>query len=440
MGERVVIGIGPDALRAAAVLSTAGHAVTLLQGGPGASGLAHPDLPQNSGRMRARDEVRTVAEQVFGPLVEAPGIGRGIQLAGRTWHLPLRRRDAPFLGPASWRLPLARGLIQARKELTSSELSGTGKEERSYRDWVVRRMGEPAWRLLLRPWATRRFGVPAEQLGAALARHHHAIPDEGPHQVAGGRSRISLEAAEQAILASGGRIRSGVQVQAIELKGNSVAAVRLAGGERVTVHGPLWVARGPATVLSWLPGELREPLERDAEGLVSADLLVLCLKGEVDGLPEELHVLDEDAPFWGVVSPYGIKEYALFLSTLRSDEPTPDMDLLARESAEAARRLGIGSFSDQEPRLERLVEFQPAWTMGAHARFHRLVNLFDDHGIVPVGRTGAFSPLDPGAEVELALALRDEDKPDLRGALRRIADPPARLDDLRVSLRPFIQR
>ncbi len=440
MGQRVVIGVGPDALRAAAVLSTAGHAVTLLQAGPGASGLVHPDLPQNTGRMRTSDEVRSVAEQVFGPLVEAPGIGRGIQLAGRTWHLPLRRRDAPVFGPAAWRLPLAMGLIQARKELRSSELSGTGKEERSYRDWVVRRMGEPAWRLLLQPWASRRWGVPAEQLGAALARHHHAIADRGPHQVAGGRSQVSLEAAEQAILASGGQVRSGVRVEGIELKGDRVASVRLAGGEQVPVEGPLWVARGPATVLSWLPEPLREPLERDAEGLVSADLLVLCLKGEVDGLPEELHVLDKDAPFWGVISPYGIKEYALFLSTLRADQPTPDLDGLARESAEAARRLGIGSFSDQEPRLERLVEFQPAWTQGAHARFHRLVNLFEDHGIVLVGRTGAFSPLDAGGEVELALALRDQDRPDLRGVLRRIADPPARLDDLRVSLRPFIQQ
>lgn len=440
MAERVVIGVGPDALRAAAVLSTAGHAVTLLQAGPGPSGLTHPELPHSTGRMCTRDEVRPIAEQVLGPLVEAPGIGKGVQLAGRTWHLPLRRRDAPFFGPPARRWALARGLLAARRELGAAELTGTGKEERSYKDWVVRRMGEPAWTHLIAPWASRRHGVPAQRLGAAVARHHHAIPDSGPHQVPGGRSHVSLEAAARTILAAGGTIRDRVQVEGLDLRDGRVTGVRLLGGETIPVVGPLWVARGPATVLSWLPAEMRAPYERDAEDLISADLLVLCLKGEVDGLPEELHVLDDDAPFWCVVSPYGIKEFALFLSTTLPGHPTPSVETMAREAAEAASRLGIGAFSAQEARLERMVEYQPVWTAGSHARFHRIVNLLGDNGIALVGRTGAFSPLDPGAEVELALALCDQERPDVREAFRQISDPPARIDDLRISLRPFIQR
>lgn len=441
MGERVVIGAGPDGLRAAAVLATAGHQVTLLQAGASAHGLRHPELPQSTGRMHTHDDVRELAEQVLGPLVEAPDMGRGVLLRGRRAWLPMGRRRFLSLLPPT-RLPaLARGWLDARKEVAETDLvAGGGREERSYRDWVVRRMGQPAYQDLYRSWATRRWGLDADQLGVSVARVHHAWPDEGPHQVAGGRYDVALQLAEETVLAAGGQVRTGVRIAGLQVEGGRVDAVHLEDGSTVAVDGPLWVARSPATVLSWLPASVSAAAERDAQGLPSAGLQVVCLKGEVDGLPEELFVLDEDAPFWSVVSPYGIKEFALFMSTVPAGQDFPDDDGLVARTAEVAERLGVGSFSAEEARVERVVDHQPTWTVGGHARLHRVINLFEELGIVAVGRTGTWSSIDPGVELRLAAAYRDLDRPDQRETLRTLVDPPVRLYDLGASIRRFVER
>lgn len=439
-GARVVIGAGPDGLRAAAVLATAGHRVTLLQEAPTVSGLRHPELPQSSGRMRTHDEVRELVEQVMGPLVEAPGGGRGVVRGGRIAWLPMKRREVVGLFSPTRLLPAAQAWFDARQRAARTDLTLGGQEERTYRDWVVRRMGEPAYLDLYKPWAGRRWGLDPDQLGVAVARVHHALPDAGPHQVCGGRSHVALELAHETITRHGGQVRTGVQVEGLDLEAGKVAAVRLGGGERVAVQGPLWVARNPGRVVSWLPDEVAAPYHHDAAQVAAADLLIVCLKGEVDGLPEELHVLDEDAPFWAVVTPYGIKEYALFLHTLPAGAPEPSTEALAQRTAEAARRLGIGSFSEQEVRVERVVDHQPVWPVGGHVHLHRIVNLAEQLGLVFVGRTGAWGDLDAGQEVRLAAAYRDQAAPDQRAVLRELVDPPARLDDLRASLRRFIER
>lgn len=440
MAERLVIGVGPDALRAAAVRAALEGPVTLVQQGPGGSGLEHPDLPLDSGRLSASPSSRGLAEQVLGPLVEAPAGSRGVLLGGRISSLPLRRRGLLAFLPPAHRVELIRGWLRARRAIANADLTGTDREERTYKDWVVRRMGEPAWTFLIRDWVGRRAGVDPELLGAPAARWAHATPDPGPHQVPGGRPHVALEAAEALLRARGGRVLSHARPVRLHLAGGRVRGVELSDGQRLDAAGPVWVARAPATVLSWLPQDLAAPLVQDAARLPRVDLVVVCLKGEVDGLPETLHVLDAGAPFFTVLTPYGIKEYALFLSSLPSGAPTPALEDLARRTAEAARRLGVGEFTPQEARMERAIEHLPVWTEGAHARFHRLVNLFGDIGILTVGRRGAMCPLDVGQEIELAAALAGQESPDLRGALRAWAEPPPRQDDLHVALRPFIHR
>jgi len=455
MTQRLVIGAGPDAVRAAAVLATGGHRVLLLLDSPEPTGLRHAELPQSSGRMRTADEDRELAERILGPLVEAPGIGRGLSRRGTRAWLPMRRRDVPALISPAHLPAVARAWLQARQGLRAQELVSGGREERSYRDWVVRRMGEATYEELYRPYATRRWGRDPEELSVAVARVHHALPDDAPTQVAGGREQVALDLAREAIEAAGGEIRTGARVSGLSVQGGRVAAVRLADGQEIAVEGPLWVARAPATVVGWLDEELAAPLRQDAARLPSHDLRVTCLKGEVDGLPEELHVLDADAPFWCVVSPYGIKEYALFLETVPAVDAAVGSavgsagagagadesdEAVAARVAEAAERLGIGTFSVEGARVERVREHQPCWTAGAHARLHRLINRFQELGIVAVGRTGTFGELDPGQEIGLAAAYRDQDAPDQREALRCRVDPPFKVDDLHASIRHFLER
>ena len=54
--KRLVIGSGPDGLRAAAVLASGGYSVTLLQEGATPSGLSRPNYPNDAGWMRVPDE------------------------------------------------------------------------------------------------------------------------------------------------------------------------------------------------------------------------------------------------------------------------------------------------------------------------------------------------------------------------------------------------
>ena len=97
--QRIVIGRGPDALRAAAVLATAGHAVTVLQGAATASGRSRATLPEGTGRLRVHPEGRALVEQVLGPLAAAPAPSRGVALRGAVRTLPLQPYDVPAMLP-----------------------------------------------------------------------------------------------------------------------------------------------------------------------------------------------------------------------------------------------------------------------------------------------------------------------------------------------------
>lgn len=441
MSKQVIIGAGPDALRAAAVRATAGEPVLLLQQAATVTGLRYPELPQSTGRMRDQPDARDLIEKVLGALVEAPDNGQGVLARGQVCWLPLGRREVARLLPPARLVDAARGWLDARSRSKGEALvAGAGQEERTYQDWVVRRMGLPAFQALYRAYAEHRFGAPADQLNVTVARQFHALPDPGPHQVAGGRYHVALQEAETRILEGGGEIRLDVKVQGLDVKDGRVCAVRLEGGETIDVPGELWVARPPRVVAGWLPVDAVSEVAQDARRLHTADLLVTCLKGEVDGLPEVLHVLDADASFWQVVSPYGIKEYALFMATVPGDAPVEDAESRARRVADDARRLGLGDFELAGVRVERVADHQAIWTRGCHARFHRVIDRFASLGIVGVGRTGTFSSIDPGEEIALAGGLLQDGATGQRELLRRYVDPPVRLDDLDASIRRFIER
>ena len=176
----------------------------------------------------------------------------------------------------------------------------------------------------------------------------------------------------------------------------------------------------------------------DADHLPVAHAAVTALRGEVDGLPDELHVLDEGAPFWQVVVPYGIEKTAFFHTTFINSDALPPASELVRRCAASARALGIGDFSEEDAHVEWLPRWMPVWRQGSHARYRRLMRTFQDMGIVGVGRSGAFSPMDPGTEIALvSRIMADGDQPE---AHRVLLDPPVRIEDLNARITRMIER
>jgi len=435
--QRVVIGSGPDALRAAAVLASTGQSVTLLQEGISPSGLQNPYYPVGNGWMRIHDDDREVVEAVLGPVVEAPNPYRAILSKGRIYRLPMSPHHVPRLFESHAVLPAARSWLRARFRAVTIGLLGGGWEERSYRDWVERRMGGPAYHHVYRDYAQRRWGADAEQLSVNVARVHHFLPDPGPFQVAGGGYDGGLDNAKQRILDAGGRIETNVKIEGLSCDAGKVNAV-LVNGDSFPIDGPLWAAVDAHTLCDWLGESASSSMRVDAESLRALPLCVVALKGEVDGLPDDLHVLDEGALFWRVVVPYGVEKTALFHITASRDLP-PDAELISAV-VESARRLGIGDFSIENASVEHIPRWQPQWIQNSHARQRRILDCLREFGVVLVGRSGTMSPMDPASEISFASKLAATSDPDQSELHRLHLDPPVRLNDLGARITHWIHR
>ena len=437
--KRLVIGSGPDALRAAAVLASGGHQVTLLQEGSTPSGLSRPKYPNDAGWMRVTETAWPCVEAVLGPVVEAPDPMRSVTSRGKRYRLPMKPHHVPQLLEGRTLIPAARAWLRARAKAASSDLLGGGQEERSYRDWVARRMGGPAYHHLYRDYAFRRWAWDPEALSSALAQVHHAMPDEGPFQVAGGGYDEVLVSAVRVIEAGGGKIHTGVSVTGLRLEEGRVIAASTTDGEH-DVEGEVWLALDAATICRLLGDACTEGMRVDASHLPVAAAAVTAVRGEVDGLPDELHVLDEGAPFWQVVVPYGIEKTAFFHSTFVNSDSLPPADELVKRCITSAAALGIGDFSEEGAHVEWLPRWVPIWRKNSHARFRRLLRAWDGMGIVGVGRSGAFSPMDPGTEIALVDRLMRQTQRNQAEIHRQLLDPPVRIDDLNARITRMIER
>jgi hypothetical protein len=431
----VVIGSGVDGLRAAATLASTGTAVLFLQESESEHGLAHPDMASGVGRMWIDPSARSAAEAVIGPLVDAPQPRRWIARNNKLHPLPLAPLAVPGLFDQDKLRGVGRRFVERRLRNGLIPLTGEGQEERTYKEWVVRRMGEPAFEHLYNDYARRRWGLEGDALSVAVARAHHNPHFGESPVVEGGGPKSAIDHAVAVIKANGGEIRTGANVRSFKVEEGRVVSVRV-GRRNVDVDGPLWVARTPSVIAGWLGDELVSGSRVDAGLLKTHDRVQVAYDVDQTMEADEVHLLDEEDTAFRVTQTYGECRSIVFHSTVSPFDPDPDVEELARR----AHRLGWSSVDPATARVERMHEWVPLWAPVVHPRLRRLSLAFRSFGVVTVGRRGAFAAVDPGTELMLAARYAGDSDPDQREALRELLAPPVKDNDLNASFRDFIWR
>ncbi len=431
---RVVIGAGADAIRAGACLAQAGKSVLVLQECEQPSGLVHPSLPEGSGMLRVSEEMRPSVEAVTGPLTSKDTRRRAVAVGGSVLPLPLRITDVPRVFGREALPSVGQDFIERRVRNALVPLTGEGQEERTYRQWVERRMGHAAYLHAYADYAERRWGASGEGLAVGLARLHHN-PHGAPELVpAEGRHESMHAAAVGLIEANGGEVRVGVAVKGLKVEEGRVVAIRV-GRRNIPVDGQVWVARPHSVVAEWLGDALGLGPRTDAAALKTLDRVQVAFEVEAALPVDEIHVLDKDAPAFRITQVFGSGFTAVFHANVEPGQPAPDPSLFLALGESLGLRL-----KGETARLERLKDWVPVWTPMIHTRLRRLALAYTALGVVMVGRRGSFSPIDLGTELAVAAHYARATVPDQREMLRTVFAPPVRDDDLDASFRDFLWR
>jgi hypothetical protein len=431
---RVVIGAGTDGLRAAAALAATGEQVCLVQSTDTPHGLQFPDLPEGTGRLHISSDARAFVETVIGPVVEAPDLVRAIAVREQVHRLPLDLMAVPQLFDTASLQGVGLHFVRRRARNGLIPLTGGGQEERSYRQWVERRMGGPAYHHMYSDYASRRWGADGDNLSSSVARvHHNPSEYSTAGQVSGGGPRAALDHAVSVIESHGGTIMCGANVKGLKVVDGTVVAVRV-GRKNIVVDGPVWIARPPSVVASWLGDVLHSGLHVDARLLQTMDAVQVSMPIAEASSFDEIHLLGSDSPAWRLTQSYGGEFEAVYHCTVPSGTPAPDPSVLAAVGSS----LGLKGLEPAAAKVERLSEWNPLWAPLTHTRLRRLFLAFGELGVVSVGRRGTFSPICAGREIELAGRYAHSERPDQREALRSMLEPPVRSDDLNASFRDFI--
>ncbi len=408
----------------AAGLAAGGREVVLLRAGAAAD--PAPEVPVDTGLLSvAPDDPR--ATEALGPLVNFVPT-RGILVDGRIAPLPMGVAGLVRLFSVSEQPRVVQALAQARGRMALAALIGGGREQRSYADWVLQHYGAPVHARLHAPYARKRWGPP-EDIVCGVARTHHGpvapnavtVPAEGWGAVAR-------------------RIAARVETRAVaEVRGITAAGIDTDAG---LVAGAPWVDLPPHQLLPLLsdldPTEIAHHVTR----MHFRHGVEVIVRGGAR-LPFETHVVDAALPFYRVVRtgllPGTLHPDTLVVQFAVDDGPAwaaADADFVdAAVSGLTAAGVVVDAAS---ARVRRLPFFHPVWSTAHLVRLRHWLLFLEESGVVPIGRAGLASPVDPGTVLRW-LAGRVDDPPiELRELGRQLLEP-AVLDPVeRPHLRDFI--
>jgi len=425
----VVVGDGPDALRVASALAATGATPRVLLR-PTRFGPAWARAGSGALRVAAAS-----ADRALGALVEGGPPRRGVLLGGRVRQTPLPPGGLAWFGPGA-----AAGVFgaraRARSAMAMAELVGGGAEERTYADWVSRRMGTPALEGVYAGYARRRFGVGPDELGAAVARSLHVPPEVAPALARPAAGFASLEDAP-----AGVPVEWGVDVAGFEVVDGRVVAVIRRDGPPVPTPDGVWACVAPPVVTDWLGSALPVGVHTLAAAFRAAPAARVRAPRPALALPDELHVLDDTARFWRVVVPAADPEALWVDFTFAPGAIVPPRGELVEAAAAGLASFGAegGEAALAGAEVAEIEGGVPLWTPHIRARLRDVHLALRPFGVVPAGRLGAWADLDAAEDLALARGLAVADA-DPREVHRAQVDPPARLRDLLVSSRAFVHR
>lgn len=419
MPEAVVVSRSPLGALVAAALRAAGSSVTRVV--PAGAEDPCPDVPVGTG-LYTVDPGSAFARAVVGPLAPVSP-SRGLWARGRVQRLPLDGADLPRLFPGVRVGGVVGGWVRARVSENLAGLVGGGHEERSYRDWVTRRFGAPAYDALYRPYAEKRFGDPDATI-CGVARVHHG--GEAPLRVAPVDGPVATAA----------RLAEGVRVVRAELRAVDAGGVDTDAGR---IDGTPWLDLPPAEILPLAAGLDAATLGHHVSMFAWRDGVEVVVDAEA-AWPLEVHVADADVPFFRVVRPGqlpGGGGVARLVAQYAVDRAGADDAAYVREVVAALARVGVTADA-ASARVRRLPHQHPLWPTRHLVRVRQWLYACEEAGLVPFGTAGLACPMDPGTALRWVEGRLGEEPVELRELGRQFLEPPPLDPPARGHLTDFV--
>lgn len=424
--EHIVVGAGTEATRVAATLIAAGQSVSLVR-----VGASLPAELACTGRASWRQVTagQDLAEKVLGPTTVRAGTPRGVLVGGTTQTLPLSPFSFSRILPTGHRRQAARSWLRARARNALAVVVGGGQEERTYRDWVVRRMGAPAYDMLYSDYAERRWGREGDDISASTARVAHSPALAAPRVCPVDARDHTVARADALVAAHGGQV---LEVDAVRLEVGRRAVTKLtADGSSLEVgNRTVWAVASPGVVAAWLGDACPAAAQHLAHGLDTAPGVRVRLSGAVRDVPDEIHILDP-APCWRFVR--------------APDDPTAWL-VSATGSVSVSLVEDIRDFAVQNGLVDAAGSVvsqgsmpggMPVWGPVHHARLRTVLDTYAGLGIRLTGSAGTLTDLDPTELVAHVGVLLQGEHANLQEAWRQVAAPPTLVEDLGARITHF---
>jgi len=394
--SNIVYGGGPSAVRAAAVLSDS----KLLEPTAYLGGIVEPRMPEGTGLVPASGNHEKL-KRLYGqtPASKSDYV-RALWARGRSTTLPINPISVKqVVNNFEWGALMA-GHLRLRTERLVRAIRGGGNEERSYRDWVIHRFGEGAYRGLHAPYARVRWGEPSEISHAFAERFHGgtfletvslgSTPAEGWAALTDSIADYSLNS----------------EIKRIEFGENQISHVVTQNGEEFEAS-TLWYAGSIPKLYTILPEEVSSSLEADMKRLECRDRIQIALKAKIElgSIPDELHIIGGGSSIFMATKLssrlIGGEERLLLHLSQPSHRKVSDEQLVS-EVLGMCSSLGLPHLKPDDAWVRRYEDYDPAWLGAWHPVHTRVMLKLEQLGIRLIGRSGAYRHMDPGEELNLA--------------------------------------